>query len=239
MMPETIPETTAESIAAEAAAGGGEMFILSAPSATGKTTLIQRLFERYPELAGGLAFSVSHTTRPPREGEVHGESYYFVEEREFERLIDAGAFLEWAVVHGRLYGTSHAAVRRQCGAGLDVILDIDVQGARQVLRLHPGVPSIFILPPSYEEMERRLRSRGLDDAEQMERRLATAREEMRCYASYEYVILNDDLERASEALAAIFLARRFRRDRMQTQIEKVLSGFPLPDQRTAEGPRRA
>ena len=205
----------------------GELIILSAPSATGKTTLIGRLFSEHPEVAEHLAFSVSHTTRPPRTGEVPGKHYYFVDSREFEAMIAADAFLEWARVHGCLYGTSREEVERLLEAGKDVILDIDVQGAQQILERHPNVPAIFLLPPSYEEMERRLRSRALDDEEQVTRRLRVAGEEMLCYESYDYVILNDDLKRASEALAAVFLARRFRRTRMQNQIDRVLSGFPL------------
>ncbi len=203
----------------------GELFILSAPSATGKTTLIRRLLSHHRELAEHLAFSVSHTTRPPRVGEVDGDHYYFVSEQAFDEMIGADAFVEWAVVHGLRYGTSKAEVERLLAAGNDVILDIDVQGAEQVLRQQPAAPSIFILPPSFEELERRLRSRALDDSEQIERRLVNARREMRCYDSYQYVILNDELDRASEALAAIFLARRCQRDRMRTQIERVLSGF--------------
>ncbi len=206
----------------------GELFILSAPSATGKSTLIQRLMTQYSEVSSRLAFSVSHTTRPPRVGEIDGEHYYFVTQQTFDDMIAADAFVEWAVVHGLHYGTSKAEIERLQAVGNDVILDIDVQGAEQVLRQQPGVPSIFILPPSYQEMERRLRSRALDDSEQIERRLINARREMLCYGSYQYVILNDELDRACEALAAIFLARRFQRDRMQTQIERVLSGFEKP-----------
>ena len=214
--------------AGEAAAGRGELFILSAPSATGKTTLIRHLLAHHGELASDLAFSVSHTTRPPRSGEVHGRDYYFISRREFDEMIAADAFLEWAVVHGRHYGTSKGEVEKLTAAGKDVILDIDVQGACQILERHSRVPAIFVLPPSYEEMERRLRSRGLDDAQQMERRLSDAQEEMRYFKSYGYVILNDDIGRASEALAAIFLARRCRRDRMQSRIQQVLDSFPLP-----------
>ncbi len=213
----------------------GELFILAAPSAAGKTTLKNRLFSHHQELAGRLAFSVSHTTRPPRAGEVDGRDYYFVGEEEFQSLIAAGAFLEWAVVHGRLYGTSSAEIEKRCLGGSDVILDIDVQGAQQVLKRHPGVPSIFILPPSYQEMERRLRTRGLDDAEQIERRLYNARQEMRYLEAFEYVIINDDLDRAAEALAAILLTRRFRRDRMQPQIAQILEGYPSPDRELSSG----
>ena len=210
---------------------------MSAPSATGKTTLIQRFFARYPAAAERLAFSVSHTTRPPRTGEVPGQNYYFVTAREFEEMIAADAFLEWAEVHGRLYGTSRAEIEQLREDGKDVILDIDVQGAQQILEKDPQVPAIFVLPPSYSEMERRLRARGLDDEEQMLCRLRNAREEMLCYDRYEYVIVNDELDRASEALAAIFLASQSRRNRMQSQIDRVLAGFPLPDRCLADDAR--
>ncbi len=206
----------------------GELIILSAPSAAGKTTLKNRLFSRHRELARRLAYSVSHTTRPPRSGEVQGRDYHFVSRREFEALIAADGFFEWAMVHGKHYGTSRAEVEKQCRSGTDVILDIDVQGARQVLERQPLVPAIFILPPSYDEMERRLRCRGLDDDEQIARRLLNAREEMEYLDGYDYVIVNDDLDRATEALAAILLARRFRRDRMQSQIAQVVEGCSWP-----------
>ena len=205
--------------------GPGELFILSAPSAAGKTTLKNRLFSHYRELAQRLAYSVSYTTRPPRSGEVHGKDYYFVDRSKFEELIAADAFLEWAVVHGRHYGTGRAEIEKLCLGGTDVILDIDVQGALQVLERQPQVPAVFILPPSYEEMERRLRTRGLDDATQIKRRLRNAREEMQYLNHYNYAIVNDDLDRATEALATILLARRFRRDRMQRQIAQVLESY--------------
>lgn len=208
----------------------GELFILSAPSAAGKTTLKNRLFSHHRQLARRLAFAVSYTTRPPRSGEVDGSDYYFVDTERFEALIAADAFLEWAVVHGRHYGTGRAEVERLCLGGTDVILDIDVQGALQVLERQPRVPAVFIVPPSYEEMERRLRSRGLDDAAQIERRLLNAREEMQYIDRYKYVIVNDDLDSAAQALAAILLARRFRRDRMQRQITQALEGYGCPPQ---------
>ncbi len=213
----------------------GELFILSAPSAVGKTTLKNRVFSSYRQLAEDLAFSVSHTTRPPREGEVEGRDYYFVDHRQFEQLIGEDAFVEWAIVHGNLYGTSRAEVERLLEDGRDVLLDIDVQGAQQVLERHPEAPAVFVLPPSYEEMERRLRSRGLDAADQIERRLLAAREEMQYLDRYKYVIVNDDLDRAAEALAAILLARRCRRRRMQRQINHVLGGFPMPAGKPSSG----
>ncbi len=213
----------------------GELFILSAPSAVGKTTLKNRLFSHHRQLTERLAYSISHTTRPPRSGEVEGRDYYFVDHRQFEALIEGDAFVEWAIVHGNLYGTSRAEVDRLRQEGWDVLLDIDVQGARQVLERHPEVPAVFILPPSYAEMERRLRARGLDDAEQIERRLLDARDEMQYLESYKYVIVNDDLDRATEALAAILLARRCRRRRMQRQVAQVLEGFPTPDREPVSG----
>ncbi len=213
----------------------GELFILSAPSAVGKTTLKNEVFTRHQQLAEGLAYSVSHTSRPARAGEVEGRDYYFVDHRQFETLIAGDAFLEWAIVHGNLYGTRRVEVERLLDGGRDVLLDIDVQGAQQVLARHPDAPAIFILPPSYGEMERRLRCRGLDDAEQIERRLLDAREEMQYLESYRYVIVNDDLDRAAEALAAILLARRCRRRRMQRQITQVLEGFPAPARKPPSG----
>ena len=208
----------------------GELFVLSAPSGVGKTTLIRRMFERYPHLTTTVTFSVSHTTRPPRAGEVDGRDYCFVGGDEFEEMVAGDRFLEWAVVHGRRYGTSAAAVEESLAAGDDVILDIDVQGAGQVRRRLPHAPSIYILPPSFEVLERRLRGRAQDDPAQIERRLRTSLEEVRHYPHYEYVIVNEDLDRASEALAAVLLARRSRRQRMQRRIERVLDRFPLPGQ---------
>ncbi len=213
----------------------GELLVMSAPSAAGKTTLKNRLFSHHPELARRLAFSVSYTTRPPRAGEVHGQDYYFVDLEEFEAMIAADAFLEWAMVHGRHYGTSREQVDALCGGGSDVILDIDVQGAVQVLERQPEVPAIFILPPSYLEMERRLRSRDLDDDEQIERRLINAGKEMRYLDHFEYAIVNDDLDRATKALAAIVLSRRCRRTRMQQQIAQVLGGYPSSDRALPPG----
>lgn len=212
----------------DTAAGGdhGEIIVLSAPSAGGKTTLLRRLFERYPRVAAEMRFSVSHTTRPPRSNEIDGEDYHFVSRPEFEDMIAAGSFLEWAVVHGRHYGTGLAAVEAELARGHDVILEVDVQGAREVRRRRPDVVSVFIMPPSFAVLERRLRERALDAPEQIERRLRTAIEEMREQERYDYVIVNDDLDRASEALAAVFLARRFRRPRMRRQLEKILEQLP-------------
>lgn len=200
----------------------GELFIVSAPSGSGKTTLIQNLF------AGGLAdlaFSVSHTTREPRGDEVDGREYHFVDHAAFRAMAEADAFLEWAEVHGNLYGTSLAEVFPRLERGVDVVLDIDIQGAERVRARCPEAHSVFVMPPSYEDLERRLHGRGLDRPETIARRLAVSLREIRCYERYRYVIINDDARRASEALAAIILEKRYRRDRMQGRIEEVLESF--------------
>jgi guanylate kinase len=212
-----------------AAMAPGELFVLSAPSGTGKSTLIRRLFDHHPEVADGIRFSVSHTTRPSRPEERDGREYHFVDRGEFEAMIAAGRFLEWARVFGRhLYGTSREAVEEQLAAGWDVLLDIEVQGARQVLERWPEAVSIFVLPPSFEALEERLRGRAADGEGEIARRLRTARDEVRQCHRYEYVILNDDVDRACRALAAVFLARRHRRERMGGRIDRILDGFPPP-----------
>jgi guanylate kinase len=205
----------------------GELFILSAPSGAGKTTLIQMLMAVIGGF-GDLAFSVSHTTRQPRAGEVEGRDYHFVDYARFEEMIAAGAFLEWAKVHGNLYGTSRQEVFSLLDRGIDVLLDIDVQGTEQVLKRCPKAYkaySIFVLPPNFDDLERRLHRRGLDDSQAIARRLAVAREEMKSYDKYHYVIINDDARRATEVLAAIILEKRYRRERMQPKVQEILRGF--------------
>jgi guanylate kinase len=202
----------------------GELFILSAPSGAGKTTIIQNLMAASGTL-GGLAFSVSHTTRKPRQGEVDGKDYHFVDHATFHEMAAAGAFLEWANVHGRCYGTSQQEVFPRIESGIDVLLDIDVQGAEQVLARCPQAHGIFILPPSYEDLARRLNGRGLDDPQAIAGRLAVALSEMKCYDRYHYVIVNQDARKASEALAAIILDKRHRRERMQARVQEILRDF--------------
>lgn len=203
----------------------GELFIVSAPSGAGKTTLIGGLLGG--DLSGGdLAFSVSHTTRRPREGEVEGRDYHFVTPARFQEMIAAGLFLEWAEVHGHLYGTAAGEVLPRLASGIDVVLDIDVQGAEQVLARCPGAHSIFVLPPSYEDLARRLDHRGLDDHGAIRGRLQVALEESSRYDRYQYVIINDDARRAGEALAAIILEKRHRQERMRDRVQQVLTSFP-------------
>ena len=203
----------------------GELFILSAPSGAGKTTLIQSLLAGGLNGFGGLAFSVSHTTRQPRPGELDGKDYHFVTPAAFQAMIAAGAFLEWAQVHDNYYGTSLAEVFPRLERGIDVVLDVDVQGAESVLARYPRAHGIFVMPPSYEDLEKRLRSRGKDDALTIARRLAVSLAEMSRYDRYHYVIINDDARRASEVLAAIILEKRHRRERMQPRVQEILRDF--------------
>jgi|PersoiStandDraft_1058852.scaffolds.fasta_scaffold19235_3 guanylate kinase len=200
----------------------GDLFTVSSPSGGGKTTLINRLLARHE---GNLDFSVSHTTRPRRPGEIDGREYHFVSPKDFREMANRDEFLEWAEVHGQLYGSSREEVLPRLRAGRDVVLDIDVQGVRQVRSRYPGAVAIFILPPTAEELERRLRARGLDDEGQIEKRLANAAREIDEAAAYDYVIINDDLERALAALEAIVASRRLRPARLLGRLEKVRKQF--------------
>ena len=188
----------------------GILLVLSAPSGCGKTTILDRVMANLP----GLVFSVSHTTRSPRAGEQDGKDYYFVTLTEFTRLRDQQptGFLECAQVHGNMYGTSHAEVQRLRRDGLDVILDIDVQGAEQV-REHARPVTVFIAPPSLTELERRLRSRGTESDASVDLRLENARKELACVDRYDYLIVNDRLDQAVESLRSIIIAERSRRRR--------------------------
>jgi len=204
----------------------GELFVVSAPSGTGKTTLVRALLAHHGSIARDLRYSVSHTTRPARPGEVHGRDYFFVSHEEFGSLIAADKFLEWADVFGRRYGTSGEVVASLRAEGHDVLLDIDVQGALQVKARMPEAQLVFVLPPSYQELERRLRSRQTDAPDQVAHRLAVACREVAEVDCYDYVIVNEDLVVATDALASIFLARRLRRSRMAQAAAAVLATFP-------------
>lgn len=184
----------------------GRLFIVSAPSGAGKTTLVRRLLERDPR----VRLSVSHTTRAPREGESDGRDYHFVAADVFLSLRESGAFLESAEVHGNLYGTSRQGIDTQLGAGHDVVLEIDWQGARQVRARFPEALGIFVLPPSLAELELRLRGRAQDSDEVIARRLKNALDEIRHLGEFQYVILNNALEEATEDLVAIVRALRLR-----------------------------
>jgi guanylate kinase len=177
----------------------GRLFVVTAPSGAGKTTLIKRLLAEHPQ----LAFSVSCTTRAPRTGEVNGRDYFFVSRTEFEEMIKADKLLEYARVFDNLYGTGRAPVERELAAGRSVVLDIDWQGAQQVRsRTQDGV-FVFIMPPSLEELSRRLRARGTDSPEVIARRLSEARDDMGRWGDFDFVLINDDLDNARLALASI------------------------------------
>ena len=197
----------------------GALFIVSSPSGGGKTSLVKALLESEPE----VRLSVSHTTRAPRPGEVNGRAYHFVALPEFERMQQAGEFLESAVIYGNRYGTSQKWIERERAEGRDVLLEIDWQGAIQVRRLMRQVVSIFILPPSLEVLESRLKGRAQDSAETIARRLAAAREEISPVAEYDYVIINDDFNRAALDLRSIIRAERLKLARQLARHSNVIN----------------
>lgn len=196
----------------------GNVFVISAASGTGKTTLVSRLVQQHPN----VRVSVSHTTRPPRAGEVNGQHYHFVSKEEFVRLAGEGAFLEHAQVFGNYYGTSYESVQSMCEQGYDVILEIDVQGAQQVRQALPEALSIFILPPSLAVLEQRLRQRQTDSEEVIARRLSEAVDEIQQALTFDYVVSNRSLQQAEEELWCIFQAARLLKRNHVASIEKVL-----------------
>ena len=189
----------------------GSLFIISAPSGTGKTTILKRILETVP----GVVFSVSHTTRSPRPGERDGIDYHFVDQQAFTGKRDEQDFLEWAEVHGNLYGTCRDVVEESLARGQDVILDIDVQGASQIKKIIGNhAVFVFIAPPSWEELERRLSKRGTDSPESVKIRCDNARNEMADIGMYDHVIVNDEVDDAVQALQAVILAERSRNRRL-------------------------
>ncbi len=199
----------------------GTLFIVSAPSGAGKTSLVRELIERLD----GIQVSVSHTTRPRREGEVDGVNYHFVDRTEFERMIDEGDFFEHARVFDNYYGTSRRAVEELLAAGQDVILEIDWQGARQVREQLPQAVSIFILPPSREELERRLSGRGTDEHAVIASRMREAISEMSHYDEYDYVVINDDFTTAERELQSLVIAHRLSAERMRERHAPLLAAL--------------
>lgn len=194
------------------------VIVVSAPSGGGKTSLCEEAVRRIPD----LVHSVSFTTRPPRSHEVNGRDYYFVNEATFQRMVESGDFAEWASVHDHLYGTSKRLLEANMAAGKDVILDVDVQGAAQLRQQYPEGVFVFMLPPSWDMLEGRLRARRSDASEEIERRLKKAREEIKCFNEYEYVIINDVLERAVGDLCAIIAGERCRSFRLNPQVRDDL-----------------
>jgi guanylate kinase len=199
----------------------GMLVVVSSPSGGGKGTLIRRVLKSVPN----LGYSVSFTTRAGRAGEKHGEHYFFVTPEEFRAEIEAGGFLEWAEVHGNLYGTSHAQIERELSEGRDIILEIDVQGAASVRRLAPEAVSIFILPPSYEVLSQRLTARGSEQPDNLALRLSNARGEVEQYKQFRYLVLNDEADRAAMQLASIIYAERARCERQEQMAQQVIATF--------------
>ncbi|AUX61216.1 guanylate kinase [Simonsiella muelleri] len=196
----------------------GNIFIISAASGTGKTTLVSRLTHHYDT----IRVAVSHTTRPPREGEQHGKQYYFVSPEKFMQLVGDGVFLEHAQVFGNYYGTSMLEVRELINKGVDVILEIDVQGATQIRQALPNAISIFILPPSLAVLEERLRKRKTDSEDVIVRRLNEARHEIQQAIEFDYIVVNNDLVETENHLLSIIRSQRFRQPLQMETIEKIL-----------------
>jgi guanylate kinase len=201
--------------------GRGLLFIVSAPSGTGKTTLVERLVEQVPN----LAMSRSYTSRSARAGEFDGVDYNFVTRQRFEAMIAEGGFLEWAELFGNLYGTSAEDTGRILESGNDVVLVIDVHGAREVRRAGTDTIAIFVMPPSFGALEERLRGRSKDSEEAIQRRLQVARDEVAAFAEYDYLIINDDLTGAVDRLRGIVVAERVRLKSMRREAETIVETF--------------
>jgi guanylate kinase len=199
----------------------GLLFVVSAPSGTGKTTVVERLVQIVPD----LALSRSYTSRHARPGECDGVDYNFITRARFEEMVAADAFLEWANVFGNLYGTGAADAEDRLAGGSDLVLVIDVQGARQVRARFTDTVGVFVMPPSYKVLEQRLRGRSKDPEDAMQRRLQTARDEVAAFAEYDYVIVNDELEACVERLRAIVTAERTRLRSARPEAERILRTF--------------
>jgi guanylate kinase len=205
----------------------GTLFIVAAPSGAGKSSIVNAVLARDPN----ICLSISFTSRAPRPGERHAEHYHFVSAEEFERMVATGDFFEYARVHGDWKGTARQSVEPQLAAGRDVLLEIDWQGARQVRQKVPGAVSVFILPPSRQALEQRMRARGQDSEAVIAQRLAAAREEMSHYGEFDYVVVNEHFDLAVDEMCAIFTASRLRREpqvaRHARLITALLADEPL------------
>ena len=199
----------------------GNLFIVSAPSGAGKSSLIQALLQRHSD----MQVSVSHTTRAPRPGEQDGVHYHFISVEQFKALIAKDEFFEWAEVFGNYYGTSQAKVKEQLQQGHDVLLEIDWQGADQVRRLFPESKQIFILPPTQYDLRQRLSNRGTDSVEVIEHRLSCAVEDMRHFANFDYIIINDDFNKAVHELEAIITANRLVTLQQSTRHQQLIENL--------------
>ena len=201
--------------------GRSILFVMSSPSGGGKGTLIDRTLKK----VGDLSYSVSFTTRAPRNGEVDGREYFFVTPEKFEQMVAANEFLEWAHVHSKLYGTSRSQVAREISEGLDIVLEVDVQGAASIRSLMPDSVSVFILPPSFEVLRQRLLDRGTDSPEELDLRLRNAPTELKDYSAFQYLIINDDADRAADQLTSIVHAERARLHRQGPRVLHVVQAF--------------
>ena len=195
----------------------GQLFVITAPSGTGKTTIIDIIRKKIE----GIGYSVSHTTRPPRTGEVNGVHYYFVTRKDFEKMIEAHEFVEWAVIYDHLYGTSMSSVESTLSSGKDLLLDLDIQGAQEIKKQFPEATLIFILPPSLEILHERLQGRSSQDDTSIGLRMGKAAEEIRKCRDYDYLVINDDLNQAAREVEAIIIAQRAKTERRFPLVQKI------------------
>jgi guanylate kinase len=220
-MSSKVTELQAATHVSNSATDRGTLFVVSSPSGGGKGTIIRRVLEVVPN----LSYSVSFTTRAPRQNETNGREYFFVGLQQFEEMVANGEFLEWACVHGNFYGTARRQVAEETAAGVDIVLEVDVQGAASVRQLLMDSVSIFILPPSFAVLRDRLIARGTDSPEELEVRLRNAPDELRQYSKFDYVIINDEVERAAAQLASIIDAERARCVRQENLVREVIKKF--------------
>ena len=196
----------------------GQIFVITAPSGTGKTTIIKNILKKN---MNGVGYSISHTTRKPREGEINGSHYYFVDRDKFEKMIESHEFIEWAVVYDQLYGTSISSINQELSSGKDLLMDIDIQGSKEIKRKFPESLSIFILPPSIDILKERLQKRSMDDKMNTDLRLKNAVEEIQRCRDYDFIIVNDDLKQAIKEIEAIIVAQRANKNRRFPLIQKM------------------
>jgi guanylate kinase len=196
----------------------GQIFVITAPSGTGKTTIIKNIVRKD---VLGVGYSISHTTREQREGEVNGLDYYFVDRAEFKKMIEAHEFVEWALVYNQLYGTSISSVEKELSSGIDILLDLDIQGTEEVKKQFSESLSIFILPPSMEILEKRLKRRSTGDKIDIDLRMKKAVEEIQKCQNYDFIIVNDDLNQAVREIEAIIIAQRAVKKRRFPLVRKI------------------
>lgn len=200
----------------------GSIFIVSAPSGTGKSTICKEIIKQIPD----LKFSISYTTRAKRKGEVNGVDYFFISESDFDKKLKENFFIEWADVYGKKYGTSADFIKKTISEGQDILLEIDVQGARNIKNIFEGAIAIFILPPSIQELEKRMKHRNENNESDMALRLRNARDEIMKSTFYDYIVINDDLDSAVEKVKSIIIAERHKQDRMKNFIlSRFIKGF--------------